>query len=128
MRVGALRLKLRLVCGDSYAIGPGKADVLAAIAREGSIAAAGRALGMSYRRVWLLVDEMNRSFQDRVVETRSGGGRDRGAQLTEIGQAVLTAFRELEAQSAALADSAAYHRLCDLIRAAPLPAKADAPG
>lgn len=56
MRVGALKLKLQLVCGDGFALGPGKADLLDAIAREGSISAAGRALGMSYRRAWLLVD------------------------------------------------------------------------
>lgn len=123
MRVGALKLKLQIVCGDSYAIGPGKADVLAAIEREGSISAAGRALGMSYRRIWLLVDEMNRSFQDRLVDTRSGGSSDRGAQLTETGRAVLAAFRDLEAQSASLAKTASYHQLIGMVREEPLPPK-----
>ena len=125
MRSGALTLKLRLVCGDVYAIGPGKADVLAAIEREGSISAAGRVLGMSYRRIWLLVDEMNRCFCDRLVATQAGGGRDRGAQLTETGQVVLAAFRELEEQSAVLTSSAAYTRLAGLVRDQPLPAKSD---
>lgn len=125
MLVGALKLKLQLVCGDAYAIGPGKADVLAAIEREGSISAAGRALGMSYRRIWLLVDEMNRCFRDRLVDTRAGGSSDRGAQLTEAGRAVLGAFRDLERQSAALTQSAAYTRLTDLVREQPLPAKSD---
>ena len=57
------RLKLKLHCGDEIAMGPGKADLLEAIAREGSISAAGRALGMSYRRAWMLVDAMNGCFR-----------------------------------------------------------------
>jgi len=125
VRVGALKLKLQLVCGDTYAIGPGKADVLAAIEREGSISAAGRVLGISYRRVWLLVDEMNRCFHDRLVETRAGGSRDRGAQLTETGRAVLAAYRDLEVQSAAITESASYSRLLTLVRNDPLPSKPD---
>lgn len=127
MQVGALKLKLQLVCGDTYAIGPGKADVLAAIGREGSISAAGRALGMSYRRIWLLVDEMNRCFVDQLVDTQAGGGRDRGAHLTGAGRAALAAFRDLEAQSAILAQSASYRALAGSIREAPRPAKPDAP-
>jgi hypothetical protein len=63
-----LKLKLQLYCGDEIAMGPGKADLLEAIAREGSISAAGRALGMSYRRAWLLVDTMNRCFRAPLVE------------------------------------------------------------
>lgn len=125
MRVGALKLKLQVACGDTYAIGPGKADVLAAVDREGSISAAGRALGMSYRRIWSLVDEMNRCFQSRLIETRAGGSSDRGAHLTETGYGVLAAFRDLEAQSAAIAESASYHRLIGLLREQPLPTKPD---
>ncbi|VVT08203.1 Molybdate transport system regulatory protein [Sphingomonas sp. EC-HK361] len=120
MRVGALKLKLQLICGDSYAMGPGKADVLDAIDREGSISAAGRALGMSYRRIWLLVDEMNRCFAERLVETRAGGSRDRGAHLTDCGREVLAAFRDLEAQSAAITESAAYRELTRRVRETPL--------
>lgn len=120
MRVGALKLKLQLICGDSYAMGPGKADILDAIDREGSISAAGRALGMSYRRTWLLVDEMNRCFRDRLIETRAGGSRERGAHLTEAGRAVLVAYRDLEARSAAITDSPAYAALTGLILDRPL--------
>jgi len=123
MRVGVLKLKLQLICGETYAMGPGKADILAAIAREGSISAAGRALGMSYRRTWLLVDEMNRCFRERVVETQAGGSRERGAVLTEQGKTVLAAYRDLEAQSAAITDSDAYRELTELVRETPLPAK-----
>ena len=80
MRIGPLKLKLQLACGDGFAMGRGKADLLDAIAAQGSISGAGRALGMSYRRAWLLVDEMNRCFADRLVETLAGGGRERGTR------------------------------------------------
>lgn len=122
MRVGRLKLKLQLLCGDSFAMGPGKADVLDAIDSEGSISAAGRALGMSYRRAWLLVDEMNRCFSERLVESHSGG-RNRGARLTDFGRNVLAAYRDLETQSAAIVDSASYRLLTDVLRDAPLPIK-----
>jgi len=105
-----LKLKLQLYCGDEIAVGPGKADLLEAIAREGSISAAGRALGMSYRRAWLLVDTMNRCFAKPLVEAHPGGGKGAGAKLTTEGEAALTAYRALSAQieqSAAGADFAA---------------------
>ena len=121
-QVGTLRLTLRLICGESFALGPGKADLLAAIDREGSISGAGRAMGMSYRRAWLLVDEMNRCFSERVVETLSGGGRERGARLTETGRTALEAYRALEAASERLGEEEAYRTLATLIREAPVPA------
>ncbi len=108
-------------------MGPGKADLLEAIDREGSIVAAGRALGMSYRRSWILVDEMNRCFREKLVETLTGGGRERGARLTETGRTVLSAYRDIDAATALVADSAAYHRVADLIFDKPLPPKAKAP-
>ena len=104
MRVGPLKLKAQLCCGDALAMGPGKADLLEAIISEGSISAAGRALGMSYRRTWMLVDDMNRCWKDRLVETRSGGGRDKGARVTETGRTVLAAYRALEARLVSVAD------------------------
>ncbi len=116
MRVGALKLKLQLACGDGFALGPGKADLLDAIGRDGSISAAGRALGMSYRRAWLLVDEMNRCFATPLVETLRGGGRERGARLTAAGAAMLADYRELEAVTAAVADHPAYRRLAAALR------------
>lgn len=123
MRVGPLRLKLQLLCGDGYAMGPGKADVLEAIDREGSISAAGRVLGMSYRRTWLLVDEMNRCFRERLVETLTGGGRNRGARLTDFGRAVLADYRALEAQTARVSENLAYDRLVAAMLDEPLPPK-----
>lgn len=123
MRVGRLKLKLQLVCGDGFAIGPGKADILEAIDREGSISAAGRALGMSYRRAWLLVDEMNRCFREKVIETQKGGSTEQGARLTDLGRLVLEAYRSLEEQSAGLTDDPAYARLVSALRDEPLPSK-----
>lgn len=102
-------------------MGPGKADLLDAIAQHGSISAAGRALGMSYRRTWLLVDEMNRCFRDRLVETLAGGGRERGARLTDAGRGVLDAYRWLEAAAAAATDTDAYRQLAGAMLDAPRP-------
>ena len=103
MQIGPLKLKAQLLCGSETAMGPGKADLLEAIDREGSIAAAGRAMGMSYRRTWLLVDSMNRCWDTRLVTAQAGGGSRRGARLTDTGRAVLAAYRDLEARIAAVA-------------------------
>jgi molybdate transport system regulatory protein len=126
MRIGALKLKAQIYCGDVPAMGPGKADLLDAIDREGSIAAAGRALGMSYRRSWILVDEMNRCFREKLVETLTGGGRERGARLTDTGRAILAAYREIDAATARVADSTAYRTVTGMIFDQPLPPKVKA--
>jgi molybdate transport system regulatory protein len=96
MHGGTLKLKAQLLRDGEIALGPGKADLLDAIDREGSISAAGRALGMSYRRSWLLVDSMNRCFASPLVEARRGSGQASGARLTENGRIVLAAYRTLE--------------------------------
>ncbi len=95
--IGALKVKAQILCGEDFAMGPGKADLLEAIAKEGSISAAGRALGMSYRRSWLLVDTMNRCWTAPLVETTAGGGKGKGARLTPLGREVLKGYRALEA-------------------------------
>jgi molybdate transport system regulatory protein len=102
-------------------LGPGKADLLDAIKAHGSISAAGRALGMSYRRAWMLVDEMNRCFDPPLVETLRGGGLERGARVTDTGVAVLEAYREMEREASSIADRPAYARLRASLRSAPLP-------
>ena len=84
-----LKISIRILCGDEIAMGPGKADLLDAIARTGSISGAGRAMGMSYRRAWLLVDAMNRCWAHPLVETMAGGAARSGAQLSATGRAVL---------------------------------------
>lgn len=96
-----LDLKIRLHNGSDIALGPGKADLLDAIAQHGSISAAARALGMSYRRAWLLVETMNRSFKQPLVSTLAGGKHGGGTQLTETGVQVLQRYRALCAQALA---------------------------
>lgn len=97
------RLRLRLHFGDRLTLGPGKADLLQGIAGTGSIAAAGRAMGMSYKRAWTLVEEMNAGFAVPLVVSARGGAGGGGARLTEAGAEVLRRFRLVEAQ--VLADS-----------------------
>lgn len=121
MIVGNLKVKAQLVCGDEFAIGPGKAVLLEAIDAEGSISGAGRKLGMSYRRTWLLVDSMNRCFVEKLVETLSGGGRERGARLTDEGRRALAAFRTMESEMMRAADGPALAELRAMLREEPLP-------
>lgn len=92
-----LKLKAQILCGDEIAIGPGKADLLEAIAATGSISAAGRRLGFSYRRTWLLADAMNRCWREPLITTAHGGSRGGGARLTDLGESVLARFRTIEA-------------------------------
>ncbi len=91
---GELSLRIDLPGGR---IGPGKIRLLEAIAREGSISAAGRAQGMSYRRAWELVDALNRLLGIPVVATSSGGARGGGAALTPAGAALVADYRAIEA-------------------------------
>ncbi len=88
-----VKIKIQIMSGDDIAIGPGKAALLEAIAQTGSISAAARAMGMSYRRAWLLVDAMNRCFRNPLVETQPGGGRGAGARLSAAGIGVLASYR-----------------------------------
>jgi len=97
-----LKIKLQIYCGEEIAMGPGKADLLDAIAREGSISAAGRALGMSYRRAWLLVDAMNRCWREPLVLTATGGQSTSGARITPYGADVLRRYRALQDGAATL--------------------------
>lgn len=94
----SLKIKLQVMCGAEIAMGPGKADLLEAIATHGSISAAGRALGFSYRRAWLLVDTMNRCWHEPLVETRGGAA---GARVTPFGAQVLGQYRALQAAAEA---------------------------
>lgn len=115
-----LKLKVQLLCGDEIAMGPGKADLLDAIHTHGSISAAGRALGMSYRRTWLLVDAMNRCWNERLVETIAGGGKERGAKVTGAGHKILAAYREIQTSALQSVDGNAYRELSGKVRTAPL--------
>ena len=108
-RVGPLKLKIMVFCGEVTAMGPGKADLLEAIDREGSISAAGRIMGMSYRRAWSLVDTMNRCWTGPVVQTAVGGASKGGARLTPFGVRLLAAYRELEDMLMTAAADGPFH-------------------
>lgn len=94
-----LRLRLRLNSRQGIVLGPGRADLLDFIAQTGSIAAAGRRMGMSYKRAWSLVESLNSSFHQPLVETAKGGAAHGGARLTPLGQELLAAYRALEEAS-----------------------------
>lgn len=96
-------LSLRLATGTGIAIGPGKADLLAAVAANGSIAAAARSMGMSYKKAWYLLDTMNRCFREPVVTTEKGGRGQGGARLTPLGQRALDLYRAIAARATAAA-------------------------
>ena len=109
------RLSIRLDLASGARIGPGKVAVLEEIARSGSISAAGRALHISYRRTWELVEDLNRSLGTPVVQTAAGGSGGGGAVLTGAGQAVVEHYRAIERDTAA----AAREHLAALNRAWP---------
>ena len=94
------RTRIRVLFGSAFAIGPGKADLLQAVEETGSISAAARSMGMSYRRAWLLIDTMNQCFREPVVDTATGGAGGGGAQITPFGIAVLKIYRKMEAGAA----------------------------
>jgi molybdate transport system regulatory protein len=98
-----VRLTVRVDFGADRALGPGKIRLLEAIGKTGSISRAGRALGMSYRRAWLLVDDMNRSFRAPVVATQPGGARGGGAELTPFGLELIENYRAIESRATAAA-------------------------
>jgi molybdate transport system regulatory protein len=95
-----VQFRLRIKSGADIAVGPGKIDLLEAIASTGSITSAAKSLGMSYRRAWLLVDTMNRCFKSRVVETEAGGNRGGGTRLTVLGAQLVRSYRRIEARAA----------------------------
>lgn len=90
------RLRLRIDFDDDRALGPGKIRLLELVAETGSISAAGRAMDMSYRRAWVLVDALNRTFRLPVVATRGGGAGGGGATLTPFGADLVRRYREME--------------------------------
>jgi molybdate transport system regulatory protein len=99
-------LTLRVLGADTPAIGPGKAQLISLIDSTGSISAAAREMGMSYRRAWQLVEAMNRSFTEPVVITAVGGVKGGGAAVTDFGREIVAQFRSMEdkASSAIQAD------------------------
>lgn len=89
-----LKIKAQLMLGEEIAFGPGKADLLDAIRATGSISAAARHMGLSYRRAWQMVDAMNRLFREPLVRTAQGARG--GASVTDVGEQVLARYRTLQ--------------------------------
>jgi molybdate transport system regulatory protein len=102
---------LRLLRADGRRFGPGKAQLLAQIDATGSITAAGLAMGMSYKRAWTLVEEMNAMFHDPLVVTARGGVKGGGATLTDAGRRVLAHFQNLVSLLALADDIAALEAM-----------------
>lgn len=100
-------IKIRLKQHEKIAMGPGKADLLAAIGEQGSISAAGRVMGMSYKRAWDLVKTMNESFNEPLVSTAKGGPHGGGAEMTPLGHRILAHYHKAQQ----LADAAAEQEL-----------------
>jgi molybdate transport system regulatory protein len=92
-------VSLKLRFPNDAALGPGKIRLLELIAETGSIAAAGRAMKMSYRRAWLLIDELNGMFDTPLVASRLGGAAGGGASLTSRGNDVVRRYRAIEARA-----------------------------
>lgn len=115
-----LKIQARLMLDNEIAFGPGKAELLMAIQTSGSISAAGKHLGMSYRRAWLLVDAMNRCFQHPLVETATGGSQGGGTRLTPLGVEVLHSYQQLQQDIRTLSEQH-FVKFAPLLRAQPLP-------
>jgi molybdate transport system regulatory protein len=103
--MGDVRLTVRIDFGSDRALGPGKIRLLETISKTGSISQAGRALDMSYRRAWLLVDDLNHCFREPVVTTQPGGAQGGGAALTAFGREVIAKYRAVESLAAKAADA-----------------------
>lgn len=87
--------------GKTAAMGPGKAELVERIAATGSISAAARAMGMSYRRAWQLVEALNKTYNEPVVTTAIGGTRGGGARVTVFGKHLVVRFRAMESKASA---------------------------
>lgn len=98
-------IHLSVTFASGARIGPGKATLLEGIRDTGSISAAARALGMDYKRAWMLLESLDRAFDTPVVERRAGGPRGGGAALTEFGLDLLRRYRRIEAGAMSLAEA-----------------------
>jgi len=97
------RRKITIVFDSGARLGPGKARLLESIRDTGSISAAARDMGMSYKRAWVLLDSMNQAFAEPVVKAAPGGARGGGASLTRFGAEVLARYDRIFRQAAAKA-------------------------
>ena len=110
----AVKFRVRVTVGEVIAIGPGKIALLEAIAETGSITAAAKSLEMSYRRAWLLLDELNKALQKPAVDSATGGQHGGGSALTPTGRQLIDTYRRIES-TAAQACAADVKRLLRLV-------------
>jgi molybdate transport system regulatory protein len=101
---------MRIRKGEHIAVGPGKIALLEAVRENGSISAAARSLGMSYRRAWLLIDELNRSLKSPATISEQGGQSGGGCVLTPVGEDIVRLYRDVER----IADSACAEQIAAL--------------
>jgi molybdate transport system regulatory protein len=94
-----VHFRMRIRQAESVAIGPGKIDLLEAVQKHGSISAAARSLGMSYRRAWLLIDELNRTLKHPATVSEAGGVAGGGCVLTPVGEKIIFLYRDIEVQA-----------------------------
>ena len=97
--MASTRLSIRIDLASGDRIGPGKIALLEAIRSTGSISAGARSLGMSYRRAWLLVEEINGALREPAVTAETGGRSGGGAALTLVGERVVDLYRAIESQA-----------------------------
>ena len=109
------RLSIRIDMPRGDRLGPGKVALLEAIQSTGSISAAARSLGMSYRRAWLLVEEVNYALRESAVIAETGGRSGGGAALTQVGKRVVALYRAIETKARTTA-SQEFHAISKLVR------------
>jgi molybdate transport system regulatory protein len=94
------RFRIRVISGETIAVGPGKIELLEAIAKTRSITAAAKSIGMSYRRAWILVDQINAALKQPAVSSAKGGEHGGGSQLTAVGVGLVALYRRIELRAA----------------------------
>ena len=97
----AVTARLRIDFPSGASLGPGKVALLEQILESGSLSAAARTLGLSYRRAWLLLDDLNHGFGALVATTAKGGSGGGGARLTDLGRRLIEQYRSVEIAAAA---------------------------
>jgi molybdate transport system regulatory protein len=107
-----VRFRMRIRHGDAVALGPGKVELLEAIREYGSISAAARSLDMSYRRAWLLIDELNRSLKSPATHSEQGGQSGGGCSLTPVGETLIRLYRDIEVE----AQKSCARQIAELVR------------
>ncbi|MDM0113841.1 winged helix-turn-helix domain-containing protein [Variovorax sp. J22R133] len=96
-----VRFRMRITAGDTIAIGPGKIRLLEAILETGSLTAAAKSIDMSYRRAWVLINELNGALKKPAVASAKGGEHGGGSEVTDVGRRLIEHYRNIESTAAA---------------------------